>query len=981
MLQDKRGFIWIGTNDGLNRYDGLHFTIFRNIPSDSSTLSGNIITDILEDSSEILWIATADGGITKYNYKLPPARQFKQYKHNDSVASSIPVNGINALLLYRQKYLWIVSSGAGALRFDIKKEHFEIVNNGINKTYTDLCFDNDNMIWAGKQGGGYSIIHPETMHERNDQRYSNVYAKLPHMAVNCLLHDDNNIWLGSWDHLLFRINSMDKSETVYAPGKTANSFTSDEVLSMINDSHGNLWLGGKTTGLQYFDKKTGLFYRYSYDASRAGTLANNRINCLFFDNTGMLWVGTDKGLSVSNPAINQFKQTFLENVPAGPISIYDFFRDIKTNTIWIGTSNGLYKQSADNTIVHVPVTFHDTLLAVSKFFKDPSDGTVYLGTNLSVFRFDINAQSVSLLPNTDKDVVIRKIIDSRVVSILKDTIQNHPVLVVLPYGHYLTWYDFTEQRWYSRKDSIKNIVNSFGLKDHLVRKIEKAANGYWYMGTGKQGLGVWQRPLHQKVNYLTNNPSNYASISSNNVYDFVTAGSGNFWISTFGGGLNFYNSTNNKFQHVVVSPNLSEGIASDNNGNIWGISNGSLYRYEIKTASLTSFELPDVEKSGGVKGNIFKEADGSMVVAGDNYFIRFNPLLIQQQVTIPKIYFTDFKIYNTSYSHLLQQQEMALSYKQNYFSFEFAAPSFIGTQQVKYYAKMDGEENDWTDLGNRNFISYNNLPGGHHTFRIKAVTADNRQSESSLLIVILPPIWKRWWFYLLCAVLLSGIIYVIYRYRINELLKRQEIRNRIAQDLHDSVGSTLSSISVYSQVAKIYNQKEKKVELQDTLEKIGSTSGEMISEMSDIVWAINPRNDGMEKILQRMESFARPLLKTKEISCTFDYDPAITKLHLPMEKRKNFYLIFKEAINNILKYADCSSMEFSLKQKENLLELIIKDNGKGFDMNVLSQHSAKSLSGNGLDNMKRRAAEMNGTCVIDSERGKGTSIKLKFPIT
>lgn len=210
------------------------------------------------------------------------------------------------------------------------------------------------------------------------------------------------------------------------------------------------------------------------------------------------------------------------------------------------------------------------------------------------------------------------------------------------------------------------------------------------------------------------------------------------------------------------------------------------------------------------------------------------------------------------------------------------------------------------------------------------------------------------------------------------MIRRQSIRNKIAQDLHDNVGSTLSSISVYSQVAKIYKQQEKQEALQDTLEKISATSSEMISEMNDIVWAINPRNDNMDKILQRMESFARPLLAAQEIGFHFTYEPSIQQLNLEMTKRKNFYLIFKEAINNALKYSGCKNIWVDITNHHHQLQLTVKDDGKGFDIEGMK--NVKTLSGNGLQNMTIRAKEMNGNCTVISEPAKGTSINLRFPI-
>ena len=218
----------------------------------------------------------------------------------------------------------------------------------------------------------------------------------------------------------------------------------------------------------------------------------------------------------------------------------------------------------------------------------------------------------------------------------------------------------------------------------------------------------------------------------------------------------------------------------------------------------------------------------------------------------------------------------------------------------------------------------------------------------------------------------------MYRYRINELLKRQAIRNKIAQDLHDNMGSTLTSISVYSQVAKIYHQQHKEEQLEQTLEKIGTTSGEMISEMNDIVWTINPKHDHMSTIIQRMESFARPLLQTKNIALNFNYDQSVLELNLQMDKRKNFYLIFKEAINNALKYSCCKAIDVAVRHNHSTIELTVKDDGVGFDADKINTQTSRSLSGNGLKNMKMRAEEMKASFKIKSSPVKAPRYFLHF---
>ena len=978
IIQDKRGFTWIGTDDGLNRYDGHRFQVFRHDPSNSATLSGNMITDLLEDKNEILWIATADGGLSRYDYRLPPDKQFQQFKHSPSDSTSIPVNIINALLEDASGDLWLATSGNGVLRFNKEKKTFSEPIRRKSRTCLDLAIDHKGIIWAGKQGGGLTKIDPATMKYEEDERYFDVYAKLPHMTVSSLFRDSkNNMWMGSWDKVVYRVDPATQREDVFRKTEDPFSFPEDDPLSFAEDKNEHIWIGGKYNGLYFYHPATGKFFNYRHDPSKEGSLAGNQVNCIFIDGSGIVWLGTNGGISIYDPVQQKFAQTFLPIIDNNRQTIYDFHTD-ENNNVLIGTSEGLYVRNAtDRSLRHFPLTYKNEKLAVTKFFRN-RDGVLYIGTQVSVFRLNKDF-SVAPLPNTDKDVVMNHIIESRVVSMTADTIDGHPVLLVSPYGHYLAYYDFVLEQWVSRQDSIRQIIKKFNIKDNLIREFFKTSNGNIWMATTKSGLGEWARHSSPVVRYYNNIPGNDSSISNNHIFDIREDKKGNLWVSTYGGGLHYFNVDTKQFQHITASHNLAEGMQVDDSGNVWMIANGNLDRYDPYHKSYSTFELPDLEKSGGVRGYICGDANGKMYIAGSGYFIVFDPTQVRDLRTTPPVHFTDFKIFNDSYSHLLFEKEINLKYNENFFTVEYAAPGYHAGYPVQYSHQLVGVDHNWVDDGSKSAVNYTNLDAGEYMFKIRATIKPGvwENEISSVLIRIKPPWWRTWWFFSMAAVFIALVIYFMYRYRINELLKRQAIRNKIAQDLHDNVGSTLSSISVYSQVAKIYQQQQKLEPLQDTLEKISATSSEMISEMNDIVWAINPRNDNMETILQRMESFARPLLASQEVKFHFSYVPGIQHQHLEMAKRKNFYLIFKEAINNALKYSGCKNLWVDISLHHHQLELLVKDDGKGFDVKKI--RSMNTLSGNGVRNMEMRAKEMKGNWSIVSS-DSGTIVKLAFPI-
>ncbi|MBC7936999.1 MAG: histidine kinase [Rhizobacter sp.] len=979
ILQDKRGFTWIGTDDGLNRYDGNNFYIFKNKPGDSSSLSGNTITDLYEDKKGTMWIATADGGITRYDHTLEPQKQFRQFKHHPGKINSIPVNIVNAIKEDKNGYLWLATSGAGVLKFDKVNETFTKPYGIGFWTIYDIAFDSNEMLWAGREAGSILKVNPQTLQLTIDGRYDNVYAKLPHVVVTRLFKDSkNNIWFGSWDKAVYRFNSADNQEESFSNNPADKfSFGDDEAISFNEDRQGRVWIGSKTSGLYVYDPLQHKFYNYTHNPSKEGTLGNNRINSIFIDKAGIVWLATNNGISIFNAAQQQMLQEFLplEN-EIEPLVIYDFFK--AGNSLWVGTSKGLYIKQPDGKYDHKKLSWNGVPLSITKFFKDDS-GQLYIGTDYSLFRFNTATQNLELLENTGKDPVMSKIIESRVVSIAKDSIDGHPVLITVPYGHYFAYYDLTDKKWISRKDTVKQLLKRYDLSDNLIRKIVKTSDGNLWLANAKHGLIMLDKNGGGNTTFM-NDPSLRASISNNNVFDIKEDGKTNLWISTYGGGLNYLDVKQKLFTHYNSVNNLVEGLSIDNKGNVWSISSGGLQKFNPVTKTFTYLATPDVEKAGGIKGNIYKDPQGKMYVAGDGYFIAFDPEQLQIDQQQPIVHFTDFSIFDESFSHLLMQKKIALNHRQNFFNIHFAAPSYTASAPVQYSYMLQGVDKDWVNAGTSTQAPYTNLSAGEYIFKVRATSTPGAWSSqvSTLKIIIIPPFWKKGWFFALLALLAAAVAYALYRYRINELLKRQAIRNKIAQDLHDSVGSTLSSISVYSQVAKIYNEQAKMEALTGTLEKISIASGEMISEISDTVWAINPRNDNMETILQRMESFARPLLASQEIRFHFNYDPSVKHTNLEMTKRKNLYLIFKEAVNNSLKYAACNNLWVSITQQKNELILLVKDDGKGFERNEPKENN--SLSGNGLQNMQRRAKEMKGSCTIDAVPGVGTTITLQFPI-
>jgi signal transduction histidine kinase len=316
-------------------------------------------------------------------------------------------------------------------------------------------------------------------------------------------------------------------------------------------------------------------------------------------------------------------------------------------------------------------------------------------------------------------------------------------------------------------------------------------------------------------------------------------------------------------------------------------------------------------------------------------------------------------------------QTIRLSHRQNFFSFEFAALDYTQPQKNRYAYKMDGFDENWIQSGTRRYASYTNLDAGTYQFRVRGSNHDGAWNEqgATVRLIITPPFWKTWWFRILAATAIVGLLALIYRYRVAQLLAVERLRVRIASDLHDDIGATLTKISLHSELIQ---ESPDPNEVRNSLRKIGAMSRELVTTMSDIVWSIDARNDTVGDLIDRMRDFASGVLSVKAVEVTFNFAGLDMQMKLPVNLRQNIYLIFKEAINNIAKHAEASQVEVQVRNSDGKFSMIIRDDGKGWHENTYEK-----LTGHGLRNMKMRAVRIGGH--LDISRNGGCTVSLMAP--
>lgn len=450
------------------------------------------------------------------------------------------------------------------------------------------------------------------------------------------------------------------------------------------------------------------------------------------------------------------------------------------------------------------------------------------------------------------------------------------------------------------------------------------------------------------------------------------------WITTDGDGLlqtdeRFHKFTQYTTKDGLPSMNISP-IMSDYRGHLWLLSQGGIVDFQPLNKQMTIYDQKDGIRNLSYNWCLFQDEDGNIAI-GDMGCLHFlNPFATVKNSTPPKTLITGVKILDKDYP-VNSNQPLKLKYDQNYFSFEYVGLNYTQPSINKYEYKLEGLDKQWIDAGSRRYVSYAGLKEGTYVFKVKSCNNEGiwNNDAAMMTLTIAPPFWHEWWFYSLVVILIASIIYTIYMMRINQWKIKYQLRTKIARDLHDDIGSTLSGINIFTKMAlqKIKTDQKTSTEL---LQKISDRSEKTMDALSDIVWSINTKNDTMDNVLTKMREYLSEMLESRGIRYDFDVDESIRHLHPGMELRKEIYLVFKEAIHNACKYAQCDHVDISLQRRKDKCILTIQDNGKGFNIN-------NDPPGNGIHNMRQRAEKMNATISIDSGINKGTKITLQFLVT
>lgn len=980
--QDSKGFLWFGTMYGLVRYDGTEYKTYKYDPLDTNSLSNDDIISIIEDKDENLWIGTYNGGLNKFDRRTG---KYKRYLYDKNNSNSLSNNTIWTIFQDSKNFIWVGTE------------------NGLNR--------------LDETSGKFVLYKKDSL--KNGSISGN--------DIRSIAEDkDGNIWVGTVNEGLNKFDRINEIFTVYKRDSlNVNSLAGNYVSAIVSDNDGNIWVG-TGRGLNLFDKSKNEFKRFQNDSSNLSSISNNIINSIREDGSNYLLIGTQNGLNKFDKSTGKFELLRIypqrikpENVLTMEkdrsgviwISMYNIgmnkiyeqslnfgnflpgnyvrsFYETKDGLLYVGTSNGLevMNEKGINIRTILPEKDNKNSLSNNNINSVTGDdsGNLWIGTSNGLNKLNPETNVNIRFFNDPED--LNSLAGNNVLKVLSD---RSGTLWIGTDNGLSKQIKGTDQ--FITYRNIKNDENSIS-ENTILSIYEDSKNSLW-VGTYK-GLNKIDKETGKFIHYKQD-PGNTKAISNNYVYSFCEDSFGNFWIGT-GGGLNVFDRNSNTFFHFTEKEGLPNtviaGIEEDKNGFLWISTLKGISKFDIKNRSFRNYDGGD-----GLQSNVFntgayyKSGKGELLFGGINGYNKFNPENIIQNKYSGNTLLTSLTKYedkNITEKDISFDENIDLSYKENIIKIKFASTDYSNPEKIKYSYKLEGFDRDWSIPCNIKEAVYTNLDPGKYVFKVKTQNSDGiwSENETSVNIYVSPPFWKTWWFYTLIAALITGLIIFIYNYRIKSKIKklielekikereRELMREQASRDYHDELGHKLTRISLYS---RRINKKLRPSAngLTNDLNSIVETSNSLQSGAKDLIWSMNPQEDSLYDFAVRLRDFGNDLFENTGITFNFEENlESLRHITLSMNSKRHLIYIFKEGMNNILKYANCTKVNLSIELYDNDLEILLEDNGIGFDINNCAK-------GYGLKNIFSRSKQININVNISSEEKSGTRVRLKAQIS
>ena len=994
ILQDRRGFMWFATRDGLNRYDGYACVVYKNKADDPESLSSNLIHDLMEDDQGYLWIATYTGGVSKFD---PATERFTRYRHDPSNPNSLIADSVNSIARDRRGFLWFGTEASGLDRFDPATGTFTHYMNDSNGQFvgriTHVTEDSHHDIWFVGERGLFHLNPQIGQITRPPATGNDLGADY--------VHEDEvgNLWMLAYSPIVGLIKYDRQAERLmkYPVGSRAVGLVSSKLFA---DGQKGFWVPS-SLGLYYFDRRTEqLTLRFQHVDSNPDGLNDNAVVSIYKDRGGVLWVGTENGgLNILNFHQEQFGRYTHRPGDANSLSpgrVTAIYRDSE-GILWVGFSPRALDRLDRKTgqVTHHVAGLEDKNTIekgtdVNSIVKDARGYLWLAGWGSALDRFDERTGQFKHYRHKADD-------------------PNS-----LPSNHVLRIYeDRGGQLWVGHIDGVARLdaaTEQFTFYRPDPKNPTKYGNaalafyqdrsGVLWLARGEGVLSRYDDKTHTFVNY-TPDPRDPHKLKGGDIPAILEDRTGTLWLGAWDG-LYRFDRQNETFTRYTESQGLPsstiQGILEDKVGRLWISTKNGVSRFDPKRGTFRNYDMSD-----GLQANDFSQAcytqgpDGEMFFGGSNGFNAFFPENVHDNPYVPPMVLTSLKIFNKPVpigpksvlkKSIAYVDSLTLSYRKNVFSFEFAALSYANSHKNRYRYKLEGFDPDWSAVDSKQRLAtYTNLNPGKYVFRVQGSNSDGVWNEEglSLPILITPPWWSTNWFHALCAATFLAVLWAAYQLRIRQLHHEFEMtlgarvseRTRIARDLHDTLLQSFHGVLLRLQtVSQLLRERPRQA--QETLDSTIEQVAQAITEGRDAVQGLRVStvegNDLALAISTLGEELAvDPSNHRSEFRVEVEGEPR--NLHPII--RDEIYKIAAEALRNAFRHARTKQVEVELRYDNEQFRLRIRDDGKGIDPAIFSGQGSEGHYG--LRGMRERATLMKGKLVVWSEVDAGTEIELCVP--
>jgi ligand-binding sensor domain-containing protein/signal transduction histidine kinase len=1016
ILQDRRGFLWFGTQDGLNRYDGYNFKVYKPDPEDPNSISDGWIEALYEDRDGYLWVGTYQGGLNRYD---PKTDTFTQFRHIPEEPSSIGEGMICAILQDRSGTLW-VGGVDGLSKFNPESNSFthyrndpknpgSLSHNDVHVIYQDSM----NRLWIGTLGGGLELFDPiaeKFTHFRANSNIDEVkgepeilYSISDNYIKDITEDEAGYLWVGT-EEGLNRFNPSRRQFKHYLTvEKDPSTLSSNSTSALLLDQQGSLWVG-TDYGLNRLNRETGKFTRYFVNPLVSDSLSANTISSLYEDHEGILWVGTwGGGINKHSPAQEKFAlYRYNPDIPEEGFPSEGIFGAAagSSGIAWFGSAGGgLTRFDSTNGLstryTHAPEKPQSLASQLVWVVYRDRAGVLWVGTSEGLDRFNettgrfFHHKADPTNPETSlRDNFVTQIYESPTGTFWVGT------------GEGLDQFDRKSKVF----THITDPSNPEGAASASVAALLEDRDGFLWVGTSGKGL----YRLDQKKSafrYYQTEAGNPASLSSNIVLDIYQDDAGVIWLAT-SRGLNKYDPQTDSFSSLTERDGLPNNfiycIIPDENETLWLTTNFGLSHFDPRAGTFQNYTVSDGLQSNEFNSNACARSENGDIYVGGTFGVNvFTPSEIPPNHYKPPIVLTsltqgEHRI--TSETSVEDTRELTLKWPANAFEFEFAVLSFAEPRKNQYAYVLDGFDTDWNEIGNKHEGRYTNLPGGEYILRLKGSNNDGVWSEdnAALKITVVPPFWQTWWFFTLSGLVIITAVWGGYRLRIRSIeARRQELerqvaertreierlfeqmkelaiveeRNRLARELHDSAKQ--KAFAALAQIGAANGLIQRNTAAaQNHIREAENLVHDVIQELTFLIQEMYPMALKEKGLVLTLREYVYEWESRSDIKAGLRVEG---DFHLPLKVEQSLYRITQETLANTARHSHAVSVDMALVYDTNQISLSIADDGCGFDVD-------QKPKGVGLRSIRERAESVGGKLILESKPGNGTRIEVIIPV-